>query len=84
MLFQRGGHAGLITATAGLGILLFPGAGRAKKMVRAEGFEPTQALRPSGFSYHLRLSPPRPSPEGYGAVCGLDYPFTLPRIVSGD
>ena len=47
-------------------------------MVRAEGFEPTQALRPSGFSYHLRLSPP---PSG---VCGLDYPFTLSRIASGD
>ena len=46
-------------------------------MVRAEGFEPTQALRPSGFSYHLRLSPP---PFG---VCGLDYPFTLPRNIRG-
>ena len=40
-------------------------------MVRAGGFEPPQALRPNGFSYHLRLSPP---PSG---VCGLDYPFTL-------
>ena len=48
-----------------------------KKMVRAEGLEPTQALRPSGFSYHLRLSPP---PSG---VCGLDYPFTLPRNIRG-
>ena len=44
---------------------------RAIGLVRAEGFEPSQALRPNGFSYHLRLSPP---PSG---VCGLDYPFTL-------
>jgi len=40
-------------------------------MVRAEGLEPSRALRPNGFSYHLRLSPP---PFG---VCGLDYPFTV-------
>ncbi len=43
--------------------------------MRAGGIEPPQALRPNGFSCHLRLSPP---PTG---VCGLDYPFTLPRIV---
>ena len=42
-----------------------------ENVVRAGGFEPPQALRPNGFSYHLRLSPP---PSG---VCGLDYPFTL-------
>jgi len=47
------------------------------RVVRAEGFEPSQALRPNGFSYHLRLSPP---PSG---VCGLDYPFTVPRQGAG-
>jgi len=41
-------------------------------MVRAVGVEPTRALRPCGFSYRLRLSPPWTS-----QVCGLDYPFTL-------
>jgi len=40
-------------------------------MVRAEGLEPSRALRPNGFSCQLRLSPP---PVG---VCGLDYPFTV-------
>ena len=47
------------------------------ELVRAGGLEPPQALRPNGFSCHLRLSPP---PSG---VCGLDYPFTLPRIAPG-
>ena len=29
--------------------------------MRAEGVEPSQALRPFGFSYRLRLSPPEDS-----------------------
>jgi hypothetical protein len=29
-----------------------------KEMVRAEGLEPSRGLRPNGFSYHPRLSPP--------------------------
>src|SRR4030081_3405721 len=29
-----------------------------RMMVRAVGVEPTRALRPCGFSYRLRLSPP--------------------------
>ena len=45
------------------------------ELVRAEGLEPSRALRPNGFSYHLRLSPP---PFG---VCGLDYPFTVALAV---
>ena len=45
------------------------------KLVRAEGLEPSRTLRPNGFSYHLRLSPP---PCG---VCGLDYPFTVALAV---
>ena len=43
-----------------------PGEGRclaggsgAREVVRAEGVEPSRALRPYGFSYRLRLSPPR-------------------------
>ena len=40
-------------------------------------------LSPYGFSYQLRLSPPGPSaPEGSGPVCGLDYPFAVPRMHS--
>ena len=31
---------------------------RFKGVVRAVGVEPTRALRPCGFSYRLRLSPP--------------------------
>ena len=48
-------------------------------MVRAGGLEPPQALRPYGFSYQLRLSPPRRPRRGELRVCGLDYPFTLRR-----
>ncbi len=44
-------------------------------VVRAGGLEPPQALRPYGFSYQLRLSPPRSQMR----VCGLDYPFTVRR-----
>ena len=40
-------------------------------MVRAAGIEPAQAFRPYGFSYPLRLSPPR------NRVWGLDYPFAV-------
>jgi len=57
----------------------FPARVKQKQMVRAGGLEPPQALRPNGFSYHLRLSPP-PSclhVKHAGGVCGLDYPFTL-------
>ena len=44
------------------------------KLVRAEGLEPPRAVKLRGFSYRLRLSPPRRA----GRVCGLDYPFTVP------
>jgi hypothetical protein len=53
---------------------------RAKKLVRAEGLEPSRALRPNGFSYPLRLSPPLLSCR---RVWGLDYPFTRSRTVPG-
>lgn len=47
-------------------------------VVRAVGVEPTRAVRPCGFSYRLRLSPPeRGAFERLRAVCGLDYPFTV-------
>jgi hypothetical protein len=48
-----------------------------EQVVRAEGVEPSRAVKLNGFSCHLRLSPP---PSG---VCGLDYPFTLPRRFRG-
>ena len=50
---------------------LFPGG---REDMRAEGLEPPRATKLRGFSYRLRLSPPRRA----GRVCGLDYPFTLP------
>ena len=53
-------------------------------VVRAEGVEPTRAVKPCGFSCRLRLSPPgRGAVERSGQVCGLDYPFTLPRKLRG-
>ena len=48
-------------------------------MVRAEGLEPSQGLRPNGFSYHPRLSPPCSDRVSVTLrqVRGLDYTFTL-------
>ena len=48
-------------------------------VVRAEGLEPSRGLRPNGFSYHLRLSPPcrKTGPRTLRLVCGLDYTFTV-------
>jgi len=55
-----------------------------KGMVRAEGFEPSRAVKLNGFSYRLRLSPPGRDVSGHARqVCGLDYPFTIPRKIRG-
>ncbi len=41
---------------------------------------PHGPFKPCGFSYRLRLSPPGCEAfRGSRQVCGLDYPFTLPR-----
>ena len=48
-------------------------------LVRAVGVEPTRALRPCGFSYRLRLSPPRriaPSRFGGFAVWTIPSPYS--------
>ncbi len=51
-----------------------------KRVVRAEGVEPSRAVKLNGFSYRLRLSPPgRRAWKRQRRVCGLDYPFTVPR-----
>jgi hypothetical protein len=51
-----------------------------RTMVRAEGVEPSRALRPYGFSYALRLSPPSlKSAWGGREVRGLDYTFAIHR-----
>jgi len=52
-------------------------------MVRAAGIEPAQAFRAYGFSYQLRLSPPRLGACALRLVCGLDYPFTV-AFAAGD
>jgi len=53
-------------------------------MVRAEGVEPSRAVKLNGFSYRLRLSPPgRGALKRARQVCGLDYPFTVPRKIRG-
>ncbi len=44
-------------------------------VVRAAGLEPAQGFRPYGFSYHFGFR--RRLTRG---VCGLDYPFTVPRL----
>ncbi len=56
----------------------FPGG---KEGMRAEGFEPPRAVKLRGFSYRLRLSPSLL--QSVSKVCGLDYPFTVPRIAPG-
>jgi len=43
-------------------------------MVRAEGFEPSRALRPNGFSYPSTAFAAPAFKPGFG---GLDYPFTF-------
>jgi hypothetical protein len=53
-------------------------------VVRAEGLEPSRAVKLNGFSYRLRLSPPgRGILERTRQVCGLDYPFTVSRKIRG-
>ena len=53
-------------------------------LVRAEGIEPSRAVKLDGFSYRLRLSPPgRDDLKCAGEVCGLDYPFTISRNSRG-
>ncbi len=49
----------------------FPAQDTEEAMVRAEGVEPSRALRPYGFSCHFGF---RRRPVG---VRGLDYPFTV-------
>src|SRR5260370_24732287 len=65
-----------------------PGVSRRKEegegVVRAEGLEPSRAIKLNGFSYRLRLSPPgRGILERTRQVCGLDYPFTVSRKIRG-
>lgn len=58
-------------------------AAEIKRMVRAEGVEPTRAEAQRIF-LPLRLSPSSPKVPGTsGEVWGLDYPFTISRISSG-
>ena len=60
----------------------FPAQENGESVVRAEEVEPTRAVKPCGFSCRLRLSPPgRSAWERSRQVCGLDYPFTLPRKI---
>jgi hypothetical protein len=48
-------------------------------LVRAAGLEPAQRFLTEGFSYQLRLSPPRRCSAAPRRVCGLDYTFTMAR-----
>ena len=55
-----------------------------RELVRAQGIEPSRAVKLNGFSYRLRLSPPgRRVLKRAHQVCGLDYPFTVPRTIRG-
>src|SRR5215207_2437438 len=51
-----------------------------RSVVRAAGLEPAQRLLTEGFSYLLRLSPPKPRTFVHGPVWGLDYTFTITRL----
>jgi len=70
---------------AKLGVPLLSRRKRARRiMVRAEGVEPSRAVKLNGFSYRPRLSPPgRGVLKRPHQVCGLDYPFTVPRKIRG-
>ena len=48
--------------------------------MRAEGLEPSRALRPNGFSYP---STAFAAPVVFSRVWGLDYPFTMPGLAPG-
>ena len=52
---------------------------RLGSVVRAEGLEPSRGLRPNGFSYQRRLSPPCRDRVlvTLRQVRGLDYTFTM-------
>ena len=77
--------SGVRMVPAGSGSMVsrwFPAQENGKSVVRAEGVEPTRAVKPCGFSCRLRLSPPgRCAWERSHQVSGLDYPFTLPRKI---
>ena len=53
---------------------------RHEKLVRAEGLEPSRTLRSNGFSCHYGFRRPRLIAS---KVWGLDYPFAMPKSVSG-
>jgi hypothetical protein len=56
-----------------------PGSEGKGKLVRAEGLEPSRALRPNGFSYRLRLSPSLLFCQGLGSGLSLHrVPDTFP------
>ena len=52
--------------------------GYKKCVVRAEGLEPSRTLRSNGFSYP---STAFAAPAVFGRVWGLDYPFTVSRML---
>ena len=54
--------------------------GHPADVVRAEGLEPSRALRPNGFSYPTTAFA---APAVFGGVWGLDYPFTVSGYGSG-
>ena len=51
--------------------------------MRAAGIEPAQALRPYGFSYQLRLSPPRLAPSRWSEFVVWTIPSPCVRPVEG-
>ena len=80
----RGADGSILSAGAGAWCPAFSRLKR-ERVVRAEGLEPSRAVKLNGFSYRLRLSPPgRDVLKRARQVCGLDYPFTVPRKKCGD
>ena len=58
----------------------FKARAKGECMVRAEGLEPSRALRPNGLSYP---STAFAALGNFAKVWGLDYPFTVSRTVPG-
>src|SRR5271155_5647636 len=62
----------------------FPARDRKREWCGRRDLNPHELFRLHGFSYRLRLSPPgRGALKRMRQVCGLDYPFTVPRKIRG-
>lgn len=72
-----------LSAGAGAGVPLSPGAKNCEPMVRAEGFEPSRAGKgPTDFRTASAFAALMAARAAVSQVRGLDYPFTVRRTRS--